>query len=103
MGTRDDSNLVWKIAAGVFIALITLGVVRGCVASYAEQQAMEQFNDTMRRIGEESRRAAYKPQRANTAQRPPTQQPVPLRADERCIGKQRFRRVPNGWEQIGSC
>jgi hypothetical protein len=26
-----------------------------------------------------------------------------LRSDERCINKQRFRRLPNGWEQIGSC
>jgi hypothetical protein len=34
--------------------------------------------------------------------------PTPIRSnalqpDERCINKQRFRRSPNGWDQIGSC
>ena len=49
MGSHGDSNLVWKIAAGVFIALATLGMVRGCLASYAEQQAMEQTAALTRR------------------------------------------------------
>lgn len=30
-------------------------------------------------------------------------QPLPVAPDERCIAKQRFRRLPNGWEEIGSC
>jgi hypothetical protein len=30
-------------------------------------------------------------------------QPAPLAAGERCISGQRFRRLPNGWEEIGTC
>ena len=38
----------------------------------------------------------YQPQRTQP-------QALSLQPDERCIGKQKFRRVANGWEQIGSC
>lgn len=30
-------------------------------------------------------------------------QRAPVAADERCISGQRFRRLPNGWEEVGSC
>jgi hypothetical protein len=36
-------------------------------------------------------------------QRRPRFDPRPLSSDERCIDHQRFQRVSNGWEQIGSC
>ena len=28
---------------------------------------------------------------------------IGLRPDERCISGQRFRRIPNGWEDVGTC
>lgn len=40
------------------------------------------------------------PSRPRAAQ---SNQPAPLAADERCINRQRFRRVTNGWEQVGTC
>jgi hypothetical protein len=115
MTEKETGTSAWTIAGGVLIALLAL---RAC-DRYEQNRAIEAYNAEIAKVFdpvEQERRArvlfpqvaearermiAQNAQRQREAHR--AAEAAAIKSNERCIGKQRFRRVANGWEQIGSC
>lgn len=99
MANNNDPNLVWKIAGGIVLGVLMLSLLQSCRQRVAVANAMEQFNATMEPMRRENQqRAKAQQQREQSAREAAT-----LKPGERCISGQRLRRLPNGWEQIGTC
>jgi DUF971 family protein len=94
--TRAPEQLsVWKIAAGIVLGF----AVWSLYERWQTQRQIEAFNAEVQRVLSPGAEARARTQRASEIERAAR----PLKPDERCISGQRFRRVENGWEQIGSC
>ena len=116
-----SNGLIWKVAAGVFIGgtaclLATCGLlaVGGSAVIQQSQDAkveaiqgwMEETNRATaeaNRQYEENTRRQQEQFRLRAEQEEAMKAPVPLKADERCVGETRLRRIENGWIQSGSC
>lgn len=117
MEKESGTLSIWTIAGGVLLAL----VIWRAMNVWQYNRAIEEFNATIvntlqeaRRGSEESRvrMASQQRQREESAalqartsafQEQRNREASELKVDERCINKQRFRRIANGWEQTGSC
>jgi hypothetical protein len=99
--------LVWQIAGGIVLATLILGALRTC----QEQAAIRQFNDQMQQISAQAATDSRQMQAAAEQRSESLQQQEGMKReaelsakqlgpDERCIGKQLFTRVENGWVQI---
>jgi hypothetical protein len=98
------------IAAGIILASIVIFGIPKLVAAYHYRQAVNQINEGIRSSSAQFQQAAARAeqqrqqqQRQLEARRRAEADAIALKPGERCIGKQRFRRVTNGWEQIGTC
>lgn len=115
---RDEFDIVLYVILG----LVAIAVVMGLIEWNARRNAAAFTREMLRPATAEETRALEQATRALTADAarelrtykpypypPPnrsrkvTRDLTPLAADERCISGQRFRRIPNGWQQIGSC
>jgi hypothetical protein len=106
--------MVWKIALGVFLGMViflmTTCTLLGMGAKVSLDAQRQAHADAMKkaRIANQAARARITEQqerrRAYEAQvSQNVRDAAALKADERCISGQKFRRVENGWEQVGSC
>lgn len=108
---NGDPWLVAKIITGILIGgLVLYSIIRWREAKALEATAAELREWTAKMEAESAieQEEALKdlwvnPPRSSPAKRKADFAPIPLAADERCIGRQRFRKLPNGWEEIGSC
>jgi hypothetical protein len=116
---RDEFDIVLYVILG----LVGIAVVMGLIEWNARRQAAAITREMLRpATAEETRtlnrltreaeleaeqavRAIYKPYPypPPNRSRKPVRDLTPLAQDERCISGQRFRRLNNGWEEIGSC
>ena len=109
MAEKNDPYLVWKIAGGIVLGLLIVSGIERYQRARAMNAAMAEFNSTMaelRKPGADPlgwRKQAQQHQKQEAAKREALKRTNALKPGERCISKQRFRRVANGWEQIGSC
>lgn len=112
---NDDSNLIWKIAAGIVIGLVAWNLLH-TFAEYKRQEALAKEIERVFDPKEQERRAREWFPEIHQARETMHQQAVQrselerrqqeasaLQPGQRCIQKQRFQRVENGWEQVGSC
>ena len=98
---------MWQIAGGILLAFAIMGLLRSC----QQRAAIQQFNDQMQALNADtaasmkrnqaaaSRRgaeAAAEAQRQEDA----VAEAAALPPGHRCIGKDLFRRVENGWVQV---
>lgn len=106
--------MIWKIALGVFLGMVVF-VLATCtflgmgakVALDAQQAAYQEALQKSRQANERAR-ADFRAQQQRQQDRRDqldrnAQEAARPAANERCISGQRFRRVENGWEQVGSC
>lgn len=114
--SREDEFLYLKIAiAAAFAILLVLGLIewnarrqaaaveRMLIGTPGQQAALQREIAQMEaEAGAEMRtlRRRLDPPPARPAQRVDRR---PLSEGERCIDHQRFRRVDNGWLQVGTC
>jgi hypothetical protein len=116
---RDEFDIVLYVVLGLVGIAVAMGLIewnaRRNAAAFtrevfrpptaAETRAIEQQLRSMeaesaREVAKVTRRYTYpSPNRSRRATRDIT----PLAADERCISGQRFRRLSNGWQEIGTC
>lgn len=101
MAEQREAVSVWTIAGGILLALL---ILRACEV-WQQRQAIETFNAQVRQIMAQPAPRATPRQLQNRQPRPAAQEESaqPLGPDERCLNGQRFRRIENGWEQIGTC
>lgn len=112
---REDEFLYLKVGIGL---VVLVAIIFGAIEWNARRQAaamMREFTRPMtdeesRQLENEFEELARMPPAApvqTIEYRMPTKQKKrdtrPLGEGERCINGQRFRRLPNGWEEIGSC
>ncbi len=102
-----DDGLIWKIAAGIIVASLFMAGFR----QYQQQMAIRQFNESMARISiaaaaqskklqaEMAERNAVRERQA-AAKRQAEIDAKTLLPGQRCIGKDLFNRVDNGWVQV---
>lgn len=102
-----EDGLVLKVATGIILAFVVMGGVRTC----QQRMAINAFNEQMKAVSEDLT-ADMRRQQAETAQRQDqaraaTEQRQAVEAaaralpeGHRCIGKDLFRRVDNGWVQV---
>lgn len=107
---RKQSNIALKVAVGVFLGLCAFGLVTCTglvvVGGMVEKKRQENFSQalkTLDQIGKDPNplginRAARQRQLEERARIESSRRLAP---GERCIQGQRFRRVNNGWEQVG--
>ena len=117
MQKENGAVSVWTIAGGILLALVIWRAMNIWQYNRAVEEANAMMAKTMQDIRKDSEAArqnfaeqqrqreqstairehaaALREQRMRNAKE--------LKPDERCINKQRFRRVTNGWEQVGSC
>jgi hypothetical protein len=99
--------LVWQIAGGIVLATLILGALRAC----QEQVALRQINDQMQQFSAQSAIDSRQMQTAAEQRNESLQQQEAMKREaevsakrlgpnERCIGKQLFTQVENGWVQI---
>ena len=106
---KEEGLSVWKIAVGIVLGLVMFWGLATCtgviVLGAAVSEANKQAEEATRRFQASHPMPRYQQPAVQQRYYQPRAQPqaVPLQADERCIGKQKFRRVANGWEQTGSC
>lgn len=111
---KDEFDLLqWVIVVGVIAAaiaaLIEFNARRTARANMAEleraltitPETAAKMDADIARMNAEFEAQLRRPARRNAARQ--AYDPTPLRPGERCIQHQRFRRVDNGWEQIGTC
>lgn len=98
------------IALGIILAAVVIFGIPKLVAAYQYRQAVNEINEGIRASSAQFQQATARAQQQRLQQQQQLEarrrveaDAAALKADERCIGKQRFRRVPNGWEQIGTC
>lgn len=106
----EPKNYTLQIAAGVCGGLLAFAAIYNFVESRREAAAVAEFNRQVSALNAEAARDAHAA-RANFAVAEARKQEIEsarweqqrLKDDERCINRQRFRRVENGWVQIGTC
>lgn len=117
MAKESSSASVWTIAGGILLALVTWRAINVWQYNRAVEEAnamIEKTMQDMRRNNEtvrqtyaarqlEREQAAAIREHSTAMREQHIREAKELRPDERCIQKQRFRRVANGWEQVGSC
>lgn len=100
----EPRHLVWKIALGVLLGNVLTAILGGILSLFLLGAVGAAFDQAMR----DSKRQAYTPTKTN-AQIVEEQRrfletyapsPAPLKADERCIKGERFRRESNGWTHL---
>ena len=103
----QDDGLVWKIAIGIVLGALAIGGIRSC----QQQVALNQFNEQMASITAtaqlESARMqadlkirAEKQRQEENLKHQAEMQAKQLLPGQRCIGKNLFNRVENGWVQV---
>jgi hypothetical protein len=111
----SDNSLVWKIAGGIVLGLMLWNLIQ--VWQYnrvmkAHNAAIERlFNPAeQRRLAaerfpqfEQARQENARKQEAQRVDRSRAVEATAIQPGQRCISGQRFERVVNGWEQVGSC
>jgi hypothetical protein len=110
MDKESEKVSVWTIAGGVLLAFVIWRAFNVWQYNRAVAEANAVMAKTMQEITRSS--AASRQQFAQNQlhreeaaleRERQAREAKELKSDERCINKQRFRRVPNGWDQIGSC
>lgn len=107
MSKPEDNTIMWQVAGGVLVAFAVMGIVRSC----QQRAAVQQFNDQMqtmtaemaesaRRSREDARKRAAVSAAATERQRAVVEASRALPPGHRCIGKDLFRRVENGWVEV---
>lgn len=98
------AGLWWRIALGVFAALMAHSVVTGLYVRWEIHTGLKALgvalDDWEKDVRSEMGATTPPPPRASTRAAPPRPAMRPLAAGERCIGGKRFRRVENGWVQV---
>ena len=98
------AGLWWRIALGVFTAMMAHSIVTGLYVRWeiytgikALGVALDEFEKEVRSdIGA----PPPAPRRTSTRAAPARPAMRPLAPGERCVGGKRFRRVENGWVQV---
>ena len=106
----EPKNYTLQIAVGVCAGLLAFAGIYNFVESRREAAALAEFNRHVSALNAEAARDAHAA-RANLAVAEARKQAIEsarweqqrLKDDERCINRQRFRRVANGWVQTGTC
>jgi hypothetical protein len=102
-----DNDLVIKIATGIILAFVVIGGLRAC----QQRMAMNAFSEQLQDINQNAKasmqrssaEAAHRRDQkaAQAAQKQAIEAEArALPANHRCIGKDLFRRVENGWVQV---
>lgn len=98
------AGLWWRIALGVFAAMLAHSIVTGLYVRWEIYTGMKALGVAFEEFEKEVRSEAANPPRApaSASRRasPPRPAIRPLAAGERCVGGKRFRRVENGWVQV---
>lgn len=102
-----DDGLVIKVATGILLAFLVIGGLRACQEQMAVNALAEQMNamnegfaSDMRRQQVESVRRQEQARAAAAQQQAIEAASHALPEGHRCIGKDLFRRVDNGWVQV---
>lgn len=108
-GARTDNEhpyagLWWRIALGVFAAMMAHSIVTGVYVRWEIYTGIKALgvalDDWEKDVRREMATPAPAPPRASTRAAPPRPAMRPLATGERCVGGKRFRRVENGWVQV---
>ena len=110
MDSKTETVSVWTIAGGILLALVVWRALNVWQYNHAVKEANAMIAETMRDMrtsNEMTRRQQEERRQVRVSEVSQRQRDLDeakaLKPDERCIAKQRFRRLRNGWEQIGSC
>lgn len=108
--TEPNNTLMWQIAGGVCLGLLAFAGIDRYLEHRREVAAVEAWNREIAKINADTARQqqAWRDQaQYNEARKQNLQEArweaQRIKADERCINGQRFRRVENGWVQTGTC
>ena len=107
MSKPEENTTMWQVAGGILLAFAVMGLLRSC----QQRAAIQQFNDQMQALNADietsmKRNQAAASQRTAQAAAEAQRQEVAvaeataLPPGHRCIGKDLFRRVDNGWVQV---
>lgn len=98
------AGLWWRIALGVFTALLAHSIVTGLYVRWEIYTGIKAlgvaFEEWEKEVRSEMAAPPRSPRPASTQTSPPRLAMRPLAAGERCVGGKRFRRVENGWVQV---
>ena len=98
------AGLWWRIALGVFAAMMAHSIVTGLYVRWEIYTGIKALGVAFEEFEKEIRSEAAAPSRAPVRAAPRASPPRPairpLAAGERCVGGKRFRRVENGWVQV---
>ena len=115
---KSDRNDEFALLRLVLTVLLVGGMVAVLIEFNARRQAAAMTREMLRPATSEEQAliarevAAMEAALVAPAPRPPSNQDrrvqprvirAPLNPGERCISGQRFRRLENGWEEIGTC
>lgn len=102
-----DDDLVLNIAGGVLLAFLVIGIARAIYVRMVVKQFSDQMQAVTSEVEMDSRRrqaeAVVRARRQESQRQADRQAQAAARAlppGHRCIGKDLFRRVDNGWVQI---
>jgi hypothetical protein len=107
MSKPEDNTTMWQVAGGVLLAFAVMGLLRSC----QQRAAIQQFNEQVQALSTDmatsmKRDQAAASRRASEAVAEAQRQEVAvaeataLPPGHRCMGKDLFRRVENGWVQV---
>ena len=98
------AGLWWRIALGVFTALLAHSIVTGLYVRWEIYTGIKAlgvaFDEFEKDVRSEIAAPSRSPRPTSTRASPPRPAIRPLAAGERCVGGKRFRRVENGWVQV---
>jgi hypothetical protein len=102
-----NDDLVLKIAGGILLAFLVIGIARAIYVRMVMKQFTDQMQAMTAEVTADSRRrqaqTAERARRQENERQADRQAKAAARAlppGHRCIGKDLFRRVDNGWVQI---
>lgn len=94
-----SNGTVWKVAIGVYLGGMSVVFSTLLILAALGQIAMKRSEAAGEAIAREFLRSTPKP---HAQYRTESNAARALHAGHRCINGQVFRRVENGWEQVGS-
>jgi hypothetical protein len=102
---QNSNALAWQIAKGIMIAFLTLWTLRAIAIAIVMHEAQIATNEITRQLQAASRTQRIAQQRNATPRLTATTLPMveatpSMPTNERCVGKQLFRVLPNGFEQV---
>lgn len=102
-----EENLVWKIASGIVLAFLIIGILNSVRERLALQAVQEQLQDVNREAAAQSQRWQAEANRQQDIRREAAVREAEavtaahtLPPGYRCIGKDLFRPVENGWVEV---